>query len=498
MKPGLADIVQRHLGNGRTGGSEVALRFERESFSYARLWHGIQSATRRLKHAGVQPGDRVAYWGLNHPAMLIQLLALARLNAILVPVNYRLASAEIASILGHASVGLVVVDDAHRAAALALQAAHGFKILAARDLMQDGPGEPVTSVGLAQSPVLLVYTSGTTGQPKGALHTQAGMLANCAMSVQAQAFTPEDHVLTVLPLFHVGGLCIQTLPALYAGAQVTLHPRFNAGAWLADVRRLRPTTSLMVPATLRAVIDHPDFATADLSSLRQLGAGSSSVPSKLIHAFHQRAVPVCQIYGATETGPVSICLSPADAMAHVGSAGKAATGVEVRLVDEAGFDVEATQVGEIWLRAPNLMRGYWCDPDNPAFQDGWFRTGDLAFCDHDGFYHVVGRSKDMIISGGENIYPAEIENILAECPWIAEVAVFGLPDEKWGELAVAAVVKTQGSIATAADVMALLSGKLARFKQPRRVVFCESLPKTALGKVQKQQLAAQAMRRLEV
>ncbi len=341
--------------------------------------------------------------------------------------------------------------------------------------------------------MLLVYTSGTTGQPKGALHTQAGLLANCATSVEAHQFTRNDHVLTALPLFHVGGLCIQTLPALYAGAQVTLHARFDAGAWLADVQSLRPTTSLMVPATLRGVIEHADFAQADLSSLRQISAGSSSIPVALIDAFHQRGIPVCQVYGATETGPVSICLARADAMAHVGSAGRAAPSVEVRLLDELGAQVKPSGIGEICLRAPNLMREYWRDPENPAFQDGWFHTGDLAYCDADGFYRVVGRSKDMIISGGENIYPAEIENILTECFWVAEAAVVGLPDNQWGEVAVAVIVKKPDSLWDASDVMALFDGRLARYKQPRHVVFCDSLPKTVLGKVQKPQLIAQVI-----
>ena len=493
MKPGLADIVQRHA---HQGGGDIALRFEGENFSYATLWRCIESATHTLVQAGVQPGDRVAYWGLNHPAMLVLLFALARLNAILLPLNYRLACAEIAGILTHAGASVVIADEPHAAAASTLQAEHGFKLIASKDLMLDSAGNSAALAGDAHSPVLLVYTSGTTGQPKGALHTQAGLLANCAVSVEAHQFTRHDHVLTALPLFHVGGLCIQTLPALYAGARVTLHARFDAGAWLADVQRLRPTTSLMVPATMRAVLDHPDFSQADLSSLRQLSAGSSSIPVALINAFHQRGIPVCQVYGATETGPVSICLARADAMTHVGSTGRAVPSVEVRLLDESGAEVKPSDVGEICLRAPNLMREYWRDPYNPAFRDGWFHTGDLAHCDAGGFYHVVGRSKDMIISGGENIYPAEIENIVAECPGVAEAAVVGLPDEKWGEVAVAVIVKKPDSLLDASDVMALFDGRLARYKRPQRVLFCESLPKTALGKVQKPQLIAQLMHRL--
>ena len=488
MADGLADIVEREA---LCNPDHVALRFEEQEISYQALWGQILAATDHLSKAGVRSGDRVGYWGLNHPTMLVLLFALARLNAILVPLNYRLANAEISAILTHAGVRLIVVDDTHEGSARALQSALGSRLLAASDLILGSSGERVSVIGEASSPVLLVYTSGTTGQPKGALHTQAAMLANCALSIEAHQFTTRDHVLTVLPLFHVGGLCIQTLPALYAGAQVTLHARFDAATWLADVALLQPTTSLMVPATLRAVLESSDFAQTDLSSLRQLSAGSSSIPAAMISAFHARGIPVCQVYGATETGPVSIYLSRTDAFAHAGSAGKAASGVEVALVTESGVEVDSLAVGEIWLRAPNLMREYWRDSGNPSFQDGWFHSGDLAYCDAGGFYHVVGRSKDMIISGGENIYPAEIENILAECSWIAQAAVIGLPDDKWGEVTVAIIVTKPPAKASEADVLALLEGRLARFKQPRRVVFCANLPKTALGKVQKSQLIAQ-------
>jgi fatty-acyl-CoA synthase len=194
------------------------------------------------------------------------------------------------------------------------------------------------------------------------------------------------------------------------------------------------------------------------------------------------------VYGSTETGPVSIYLRAEDAMLKVGSAGKVGVHCEARLVDADGRDVGPGEVGEIWVRAPNVMAGYWKDPDNPAFRDGWFRSGDLAWVDGEGFYWVVGRSKDMIISGGENVYPAELENILADCPEIAEGAVIGVPDENWGEAVVAAIVRRPGAKLDEAGVMKLFDGRLARFKHPRRVVFVDALPKSAIGKVQKFEL----------
>jgi fatty-acyl-CoA synthase len=352
------------------------------------------------------------------------------------------------------------------------------------DLVEPGV-EPVEAAGSGEDPVMIVYTSGTTGQPKGAVHTQSAVIWNAINATDYQALTRDDHVLSALPMFHVGGLCIQTMPALHAGAMVTMHARFDAGAWLREVAHSRPSISLHVPTTMKAVIDHPDWAEADLSSLRMLNTGSSTVPESLIQPFLDRGVPVTQVYGSTETGPVSIYLKAEDAWRRLGSTGKPGLHVDVRLVDGEGQDVSPGTVGEIWVRSPALMSGYWADPDNPGFRDGWFRSGDLARVDADGYYHVAGRSKDMIISGGENIYPAELENVMVSCLAIVESAVVGMPDERWGEVAVAAVVRGPGADLDEAGVLALFQGRIARYKHPRRVVFFDVLPKSAIGKVQK-------------
>jgi fatty-acyl-CoA synthase len=479
----LASVIQ---GHAQRSPDKLALHHEGRDISYAQLWLRIEAATAVLHAAGVRPGDRLAWLGLNHPDVLVLLFALARLGAMLLPLNYRLAAPEHLAILAHAGVSLLVADTAHEESAEALVAQAGCGFLRASELA--GPlsaNTPLELEGGAESPVLLVYTSGTSGQPKGVLHSQSGLVWNCVISTDAHELTRDDHVLSALPMFHVGGLCIQTLPALHAGASVTLHSRFDAGAWLADVAGRRPSLSLLVPATLRAVIEHPAFAETDLSSLRMLATGSSTIPSSMIAAFHARGVPVGQVYGATETGPVSIYLRRDEAMAHPGSAGRSGLHIDICLMDEQGRPVAAGQVGEVWVRGPNLLCGYWKDPGNPAFADGWFHTGDLARCDAAGLYEIVGRSKDMIISGGENVYPAEIENLLADCPMVLEAAVVGEPDARWGEVVVAVVVRKPGATLDAAQVLQLFDGRLARFKHPKRVVFCDALPKTALGKVQK-------------
>jgi fatty-acyl-CoA synthase len=479
--------------------SKTALHFEGEDFSYAALAQRTMRVGEGLaRELGVGRGDRVAYLGFNRPEVLVLLFALARMGAMLLPLNFRLAPAEHHAILEHAEAKALIADPEFLAAAQVIATGlPSLRLVAMREsrpgwlswgALTTGGAADVPASGQLDDPALLVYTSGTTGRPKGAVHTQAGLIWNAVNAIHCADLTSQDHVLTVLPMFHVGGLCIQTLPALYAGATVTLHPRFDPGRWLADVAARRPTLSLLVPATLRAILEHPGWAGADLSSLRAVYTGSSLIPDSLFPPFHARGIPLGQVYGATETGPVSICTRIEDTLRKAGSAGKAALHCDIRLVSTDGADTAVGEVGEIWVRAPNVMRGYWKEPDHPAFRDGWFHSGDLARQDAEGFYWVVGRSKEMIISGGENIYPAEIENVLATCHDIREVSVVGIPDSRWGEVAVAAIVRRPSSALDEAGVLRLLEGKLARFKHPRRVVFVDALPKTALGKVQKGEL----------
>lgn len=424
------------------------------------------AALAHLQAEGIGRGHVVAWLGHNAWDMVATLVACEKLGAVLLPLNWRLAAPELARIVRHAGASrLLGTPDMEALATEVLQ----------QSPLADGPAD-----GIAPGDLLLVYTSGTTGEPKGALHTAAGLQANAVAAIAAQGFDAQTRVLSVLPLFHVGGLCIQTLPALAAGGRVLLHPRFEPGAWFDAVEQWKPTTSLLVPAVMRALVEHPRWAGADLSSLNFVNSGSQIVPRALIDAFHARGIPVAQVYGATETGPVSIVLKPEEAMAHPGRAGRPALGVQVKLAPD----------GEILLKAPNLMRGYHRSA-TPAFDaDGWFHTGDLARVDADGFYEVVGRSKELIISGGENIHPAEIENLVAQLPGVAECAVVGLPDARWGEVPVLAVVPRPGAAPEPAALLAALAPQLARFKLPRRVVLVDSLPKTALGKVQRAQLSA--------
>jgi fatty-acyl-CoA synthase len=484
----LADVPAAHAAAREHA---VALHFEGRDIACAHFAATCDAAAGTLWHGwNVRPGDRLAWLGANHPGQLALLFALARIGAILLPLNVRLAAAELQAQLTECAPVHLVHDDAMAALAREVCAQTGVAAHHVDALIAEGTsaGElPAVDVD-ADSPVLLVYTSGTTSRPKAAMHTQANLLANMRIASAVQRITPEDVVATVLPLFHVGGLCIQTLPALYAGATVILHPRFNADATFDCFERQRPTLTLQVPATMKALADHPRWTVTDLSSLRAVWAGSSLLPGPLIEAFHARGVPVCNVYGATETGPFSIALPPERAFDHAGSCGWPAPEVEVRIAGEQGDSGDVHKAGELLIRAPNVVARYWLDV--PACDaQGWFHTGDLASCAADGSYTIRGRAKDLIISGGENIHPAEIESVLAEHVAVAECAAFGVHDDAWGETVAVAVVLKAGATASEQDLHTHLAQRIARFKLPRRWFWLEALPKTALGKVQRHVLA---------
>jgi fatty-acyl-CoA synthase len=458
----------------------LALVHEGVQLTYGELARRCDAAAALLaRDWGVQPGDRVAWLGLNDPAQIVLLFALARLGAVLLPMNFRLAPPEWDAQFAQCGPKLVVHDGAWAEAAQALVQRHSLAAHDAAEVMHAETRSFDEHRVRPDAPALLVFTSGTTGAPKAAVHTQANLLANMRIASQAQGLAHDDRVLTVLPLFHVGGLCIQTLPALASGAQVILHSRFAPDAVLDAIENRRPTLTLQVPATMKALVEHPRWAHADLSSLRAMWAGSSLIPTPLIDAIHARGVPVCNVYGSTETGPFSIALGPADAMRKVGSCGRPAPGVEIKLVD-----VRADETGEVWVRAANVIEHYW--PNQSARDsEGWFHTGDLARRDADGSYSIVGRAKDLIISGGENIHPAEIESALALHDAVLECAAFGVADAEWGEVVAVAVVIQQNAHADIEDLRAHLEGRIARYKLPRRWLFVDALPKTALGKVQR-------------
>ena len=465
----------------------VALRFEDAVITYGALLRHVAAAAQWLQEMGIDHGDRVAFLGQNHPSQLVLLLASAQIGALHVPLNWRLAVPELAAILEDSeAVLLLATPEMQHLARRA--AAEGCEVLDATAVWPGLAREEAVLPRPVPEPgdgMLLVYTSGTTGQPKGALIDRQGLLFNALNAQHMFGLGAADRVLTVLPLFHVGGLNIQTLPALVAGAEVVLLPRFDPAGFFAACATHRPTLTLLVPAVMRALLADPGWAGAALGSLRAVGAGSSEVPLDLIAAFEVRGLPVQQVYGATETGPVAIYQTRAEALAAPGSIGRPALFGEARVVDAAGAPLPPGEAGEIELRGPHVARRYWQAPEatEAAWRaDGWFATGDIGFVDAAGRFWFTDRLKHLIISGGENIYPAEVERVLREAPGVAEGAVCGRPDARWGEVPVAVVVPGPGF--DAAAVLAHFEGRLARFKHPRAVVAVAALPRTALGKVQ--------------
>lgn len=469
-----------------------AVIFGAEQVSYAELDARIRGVAAQLHTMGVTEGDRVAVCCSNRVEMLELVFACAHLGAILVPVNIRLSAPEVRFQLEDCEPSLVLADAARtELIASAGKTPETLDRLASRAhaARPQARALEVAPNGGPDQPLLLVYTSGTTGTPKGAVLLQRSLHYTVLNALAHEGFGSGSIVVSVLPLFHVGGLNIQTIPCLYAGGTVVLAETFDPEGLLALMRRYRPTHLLLVPAAMSALLAAPSLVAPDLASLGALNCGSSLVPEGLIRRFNTLGVRVVQVYGATETGPTAVVLDYADAD-RVGSCGKPAQHCELRVVDLSGSDAAPGETGELWLRGPNLFSHYWQCPAETgrAFSDGWYMTGDLGHLDEDGFVYISGRRRELIISGGENVYPAEVERVVGEHPSVAQVAVVGRPDPRWGEVPVAFVVPAAGASVEVALLDEWCRNRLARYKRPRAWIAVDELPRTSLGKVQKHML----------
>ncbi len=483
--------------------------------SYAVLEGRIGQVAQLLADAGVGAGDRVAVCAVNRVELVELLFGCCRLGAMLFVINNRLTSSEVADQLADCRPSVILtettfsdtVDAALREVAgagavedLAVPAVEDLDRFADRvhnlsTLPNPGSSEAADVVGTLDDGALLVYTSGTTGVPKGAMLTHRSLLYTARNGIEHEGFTQDSVAVSVLPMFHVGGLNVQLLPCLLAGGTVILEERFDPARLLDLLVLHRPSHLLLVPAAMQAVLDRAstgDLGIGDvMGSLGALNCGSSIVPVDLIERFASEGVPVVQVYGATETGPTAIVLDYEDA-ARAGSCGKPAAYTELRIQTANGEQADVDEVGELLLRGPNLFVGYWENDDatRDAFVDGWYRTGDLGYVDPDGFTYVTGRTKEMIISGGENIYPAEVEQCIERHPGVTAAAVIGKPDERWGETPVAFVVLDEPGAFAEAELAQWTREHLAGYKQPTEWVFVDSFPRTSLGKVQKHHLQA--------
>ena len=467
----------------------MALHFEGRDWTYRQFQAEIEDTAARLAAHGVAKGERVAFLGHNQPMFLFAMFACARLGAIFTPLNFRLTGPELAFMLEDSGACALIVDAAHRA----VIAPHvgGFATLAAEQPQQwtDGAPPPPASVAAREDDVaLIMYTSGTTGRPKGAMLTHGNFWWNNVSGLHAMDVLADDVTLVAAPIFHIGGLNVTTLTAFQKGARVILHRTFDPARALADIAAFRVTTMFGVPAMFLFMAQQPGFAASDLSSLRLLVVGGAPSPLPLLNIYLARGVSMQQGYGLTETSPMVSFLAPEHALSKVGSSGRTPIFVDVKI---AGLDGKPAAQGEILVRGPNVFKGYWGQPEATAKAidpEGWFHTGDAGFLDDEGFLTISDRIKDMIITGGENVYPAEIESELMRHPAVAEVGVVGEPDAQWGERVVAAIALKPGATLTLEELRAFAAGRLAPYKLPKRLAFVAALPRNATGKILKQKL----------
>jgi fatty-acyl-CoA synthase len=489
---------------------EVAIRFLGESITWSRLDDRVQRLAAGLSARGVSKGDRVAILMTNRPEFVETALAASAIGAIAVPLNFRLAPDEVAYILGHCGARVVVTDSLLQplaAAAVAAASDPPLLVVAGLDDVGDEGTVGYESVVADRSDApdvviderdvaLIMYTSGTTGRPKGAMLTHLNLLMQAITAIRTSRIQGDDVVtLCNVPLFHIAG--IGGMPvSLMIGARTVIMPTapFDAESTLAIVESEKVTSLFLVPAQWQVLCADPD-ATRRCASLRTIAWGAAPASVSLLEDM-ARVFPhteIISVFGQTEMSPVTTSLPGVDAFRKIGSVGKVIPTIVARVVDDEMNDVKPGEVGEIVYRGPTLMAGYWNDPEATAeaYAGGWFHSGDLVRADEDGFLYVVDRKKDMIISGGENIYCAEVENVLAGHPAVADVAVIGVPHEKWGETPAAVVVATDAAAPPSLDDLVEWSrDRLASYKKPTVLVVVEELPRNASGKVVKHELRA--------
>jgi acyl-CoA synthetase (AMP-forming)/AMP-acid ligase II len=478
-------------------GDRIALVDGDSRITYAEFDRRTDQLARALRQLGVRRGDRVAALLVNSAAFLETLFATAKLGAVFVPINFRLAPPEVTYLLADSGAEVFVWSGHLSALARAALAGEGVRVRA-RVVVGGEPadgeadfeqvlvsGEPrAFGINVAGSDLCcIMYTSGTTGRPKGAMLTHDNHLWN---AINTRMVRETDRTVTVLPLFHIGAWA-HTLPLIYVGGTNALLPAFEPQQTLAAMARERVTIQLLVPAMWAALMAVPDFSSYDLSALELAITGGAPCPLPVLEYFQGKGVPFQEGFGMTETAP-SVTLLDAD---HVkeknGSIGRPLFHVDTRIVNGQDRDMPTGEVGELVVRGPNVFAGYWGLPEATAeaFRGGWFHTGDMGRMDGEGFITLVDRKTDMIISGGENVYPIEVEQVLYRHPAVREVAVVGVPHATWGETPIAVVALKDGAQVTGDDLIGYARERLAHFKCPTRVEYLPELPRNAIGKVLK-------------
>jgi len=483
----------------------AAILFEGQSWTYGEFAQRVRKIAGLFKERGVCMGDRVAFLGFNQPAFLETMVAANALGAIFVPLNFRLTGEELAFIISDAGVHTLIVDPVLTAVIEPvldrLPCRQYFevgdvtaKFEALEPAMVEASALHEAVLLGAHDTLLIMYTSGTTGLPKGAMLTHGNFVWNNINASYAFGGIRDDVTLSTAPLFHIGGLNTGVITALQLGNPLVILRNFEPGDVLALIEQHQVTHMFGAPAMFLFMSQHPKFDETDLSSIKMFIVGGAPVPEPLLRLYGERGVQFCQGYGLTETSPFSSFLGPDKALEKLGSAGLPPVLSDIRIVDADNRPLGPNERGEICLSGPNIMKGYWNRPEATASAidtEGWFHSGDIGYLDEEGFLYICDRVKDMVISGGENVYPAEVESVLFAHESVAEVAVIGLPDDKWGEAVTAVVALNAGHELSLEELRAFAADKLAKYKLPLRLHIVDALPRNPAGKVLKFQLREQ-------
>ncbi|MEV5410894.1 long-chain fatty acid--CoA ligase [Thermopolyspora sp. NPDC052614] len=481
---------------------KVALTHAGRHITYAELDERVNRLASALRGLGVRPGDRIAYLGVNHPSYVETLFATGLLGAVFVPLNIRLAAPELRYILDDCGAEILICGASHRHLAKELpvprlilddkdgDGGDGGDAGAGGDyekLVASGLPDPIDEEVTLDQLCLIMYTSGTTGHPKGAMLSHGNLTWNSYNLLIDVDLTGREVTLISAPLFHIAALAQTLLPTVLKGGRAILESSFDVDRTYDLIESEGVTIMFGVPAMFNFFAQSPRWETADLSSLRNLLCGGAPVPEPLIKRYQERGLTFLQGYGMTETSPGALFLGAEDSVRKAGTAGVASFFTDVRVVTSDGADAAPGEPGEVIVQGPNVMLGYWRRPEATAeaMRDGWFHSGDIAVLDEEGYARIADRLKDMIISGGENIYPAEVEEVLYGHPAVAECAVIGVPDEKWGEVGKALVVPRPGASVDAETLLAYFDGRIARYKIPKYLEFVEPLPRNGSGKILK-------------
>lgn len=473
--------------------TRTAIITEDKQFTYKEYSEEIHHFAALLQnHFHLKKGDRVAILSHNREEFLTAYFAIAQLGLIAVPLNIRLTASELAFQVNDSGARIILYEA--ETAEIFEELKYHVKFESAYSFDEEEPivkrDVHVPEINSKEDPFIICYTSGTTGKPKGAVLTQENMFWNAVNNHWAIDITTKDIVSVLLPLFHIGGIGLFAFPALLAGGTVLIPRKFEPDNTIKMVEDYRVTIIMGVPTIHDSLRKSPLFEKANFESVRWFYSGGAPCPNELINYFLDRGLPFGQGMGMTETSPTIFMLSEEDYKRKVGSIGKPVMFCDIKLIDDDGNEVEKGEIGELLIKGPHVMKEYWGLPEktNEAIKDGWFYSGDLMRQDEEGFIYVAGRKKDMIISGGENIYPLEIEGVINEIPKINEVAVIGIKDDKWGEVPVAFISLNQNESIEEEEVKTYVKQKLAKYKVPKRVIKMDNLPKNATGKLDKKEL----------